>query len=409
MIKSIISLLLIVTLASSGCSSLGYDSSGNPITSLNVSNNFTGPQGATGATGATGSFANNQSSVNMTNPYLYGNVTMFSPGILLYKDVYGTIRRLFDMGNVPTGYGYQSSIYVGIDNGNTTSNASFQGAFGIGNLAKTDNLSEGNWAFGDVVFGNSTNLTYSNGFGDGVANNAHNSSRLTLVGDHIIYNTNNQNFTGHDLEIIGGRAGGNLTTGWYSQVIGQGAAGHINDLRNSVIIGYNAASSVTTSIANAIIIGPQAGSTLTSLNNTLWIGDGLNNSLPLILGNMASGSSALTIYSNNGLVARNSADNAYTTLKGKINFVDSLGTTGNAPFFTASVNDSWIKMQAYANGGALTTVATLESAVTPKFVLNTAPKFAINSVSGPSNNVTPVTWIPVLLADNSTAYIPAYK
>lgn len=49
-------LLLILTLLAGGCSSLGYDSNGNPITSLNVSNNFTGPQGATGTTGATGNF-----------------------------------------------------------------------------------------------------------------------------------------------------------------------------------------------------------------------------------------------------------------------------------------------------------------------------------------------------------------
>lgn len=37
------------------------------------------------------------------------------------------------------------------------------------------------------------------------------------------------------------------------------------------------------------------------------------------------------------------------------------------------------------------------------------PKFSTNSVTGPTNNVTPVTWIPILLADNTTAYLPAYK
>mgnify|MGYP001567535195 CR=1 FL=1 len=37
------------------------------------------------------------------------------------------------------------------------------------------------------------------------------------------------------------------------------------------------------------------------------------------------------------------------------------------------------------------------------------PKFSTNSVTGPSNNVTPVTWIPILLADNTTAFLPAYK
>ena len=37
------------------------------------------------------------------------------------------------------------------------------------------------------------------------------------------------------------------------------------------------------------------------------------------------------------------------------------------------------------------------------------PKFSEQNVTGPSNNITPVTWIPVLLADNTTAYLPAYK
>ena len=54
-------------------------------------------------------------------------------------------------------------------------------------------------------------------------------------------------------------------------------------------------------------------------------------------------------------------------------------------------------------------VDSANSATIPFFQLTTPPKFSKNSVSGPSNNLTPVTWIPVLLADNTTAYLPAYK
>lgn len=54
-------------------------------------------------------------------------------------------------------------------------------------------------------------------------------------------------------------------------------------------------------------------------------------------------------------------------------------------------------------------VNSANSTTKPFFQLTTPPKFSTNNVTGPSNNVTPVTWIPILLADNTTAYLPAYK
>lgn len=62
------------------------------------------------------------------------------------------------------------------------------------------------------------------------------------------------------------------------------------------------------------------------------------------------------------------------------------------------------------NGTASVEVARLQgNATSPYLKISTPPKFATNNVTGPSNNVTPVTWIPILLADNTTAFLPAYK
>ena len=215
-----------------------------------------------------------------------GNATISN---LYHTDVYGTTYKLFASGGVPTGYGYVSAFYFGQNNGDATSNASFQGAFGVNNLQNSGNLSEGNWAFGDAVMQNGTALRYNIGIGDGAIRWLTSSNNTVAVGNHVIYAANATGFS--RVLALGAEASRNTYEGTNYVILGSLAGYSAERIHDSFIGGTLAVGSGLV-VNNSTIIGYRAGQAAPNLTDTIAIGTLAGNLLNggtfnIILGNLA--------------------------------------------------------------------------------------------------------------------------
>ena len=416
-----------------GTSALGSNTTGSSNTAIGgsaLANNTTGSNNlGVGAAALLNSVTgSNNTAIGSVNP-LFNNTTGSNNTAIGYQVLFrnttgsdniaiGTNAGRYTSGPADNNATSSSSIYIG----NTT------GAFADG---QTNQIVIGEGAIGagsnTVTLGHTTIATTILRGNVGIGTAAP-TKRLTVVGGDALINTvtvgQGSATSGYQNTALGASALVSNTSGSDNTAVGNVAGSAINIGTSNTVIGSSAGSSVTSGSWNTFI-GRGAGNTLTTGSNNIYLGGGsaassASVSDEVVIGYAATGKGANTAYI--------AATTVYLGASTIISSVGNLGIGTTTPVYGLDVAKSGASGTARFYDQTATTGATgvtitrgaAQTGASTLLSVNGVVAFTGDNTGGAGTallgsnspavtNTAPYTWIKIRTADNSVAYIPAWK